>query len=215
MTGAVERLAAHVEAMKSNIDPSTVSRLMSLSRQVIEETKTKDVYPVLNLFCDWSLHPKLDRKDAQNVLGAIEEALSEEMKKAGHFTGDTLMATVSPRRLRDEMIALLTANTIDPAIADNLHYFVPIAARLTEDLIHKPLELTEKRLKEKMQKPAHGKRADVIRSLTIEPNTDPQIKAKFVVKADVRQNPSTPQMPGFYLQSPFVIAIDENGNPVA
>jgi hypothetical protein len=72
MTSSVERLAAHVETMKSNIDPSTVSRLMSLSRQLIEETKTKDRYPVLNLFCDWSLHPKLDRKDAQNVLGRLK-----------------------------------------------------------------------------------------------------------------------------------------------
>jgi hypothetical protein len=109
MTRSVERLAAHVEAMKRNIDPNTVSRFMSLSRQVIEETNTKDRYPVFNLFCDWSLHPKLDRKDAQNILGAIEEALLVEMVKPGHFTSDTLMAAVSPRRLQNEMIALLAA----------------------------------------------------------------------------------------------------------
>jgi hypothetical protein len=137
------------------------------------------------------------------------------MEKPGHFTADTFMATVSPRRLRDEMIALLSANTIDPTIADNLQYFVPLAARLTEDISHKPLELTDAKLKAKMEKPAGRKRADVIRSLIIEPNTDPQVKANFVIKADVRRNPPTPEMPGFFLQAPFVIATDGNGNPVA
>ena len=141
MKNSIERLAAQVEVMKTTIDQSTVSRLMLLSRQVIEETKKKDRYPVLNLFCDWILHPKLDRKDAQNVLAAVEKALSEEM----HFTADTFMATISPRRLRDQMIALFTANTVDPTIADNTHYFVPIATLLTEDVSRKPLELTERK----------------------------------------------------------------------
>jgi hypothetical protein len=215
MTNSVERLAAHVEAMKSNIDQSTVSRLMSLSRQVIEETKKKDQYPVLNLFCDWSAHPRLDRKDAQKVLAALEEALREEMEMPGRFTADTFTAIVSPRRLRNDMSALLTANTIDPTIADNPRYFVPIATCLVEDISHKPLELTEANLREKMKKPvAVGKRADVIRSLTIEPNTDPGIKANFVIKVDVRPNPPMPTS-GIYIQAPFVIATDEKGNPIA
>jgi hypothetical protein len=192
MTNSVERLAAHVEAMKSNIDQSTVSRLMSLSRQVIEETKKKDQYPVLNLFCDWSAHPRLDRKDAQKVLAALEEALREEMEMPGRFTADTFTAIVSPRRLRNDMSALLTANTIDPTIADNPRYFVPIATCLVEDISHKPLELTEANLREKMKKPvAVGKRADVIRS-----------------------NPPMPTS-GIYIQAPFVIATDEKGNPIA
>jgi hypothetical protein len=216
MTRLVERLAAHVEAMKRNIDPSTVSRFMSLLRQVIEETETKHRYPILNLFCDWSLHPKLDRKDAQNILAAIEEALLEEMEKPGHFTADTFTVTVSPRRLRDEMIALLTANTIDPAIADNPHHFVAMAACLTEDISHKPLELTEKRLKEKTDKPITvGKQAHVVRALTIEPNTNPEVKAKYMIKADIVRLPLTPQVQRIYIQAPFVIATDEKGNPVA
>jgi hypothetical protein len=175
---------------------------MSLSRQVIEETNTKDRYPVFNLFCDWSLHPKLDRKDAQNILGAIEEALLVEMEKPGHFTSDTLMAAVSPRRLRNEMIALLTANMIDPTVAENLHYFVPIVAWLTEDISHKPLELTEKKFNQKL---LAGKPANIIRALTLEPNTNPQIRAKFVIKADVRRYP-TPRIPTVFLAAPFVIA---------
>jgi hypothetical protein len=215
MTGSVERLAAHVEAMKRNIDPSTVSKLMSLSRQVLEETKKKDQYPILNLFCDWSLHPKLDRKDAKNVLAAIEDALSEEMEKPGHFTADTFMAIVSPRRLRDEMIALFKANIVDPTIAVSTHYFVPIAVRLTEDISHKPLELTEKGLEEKMIKPiAAGKQAYIVRALTIEPNSNPALKASFVIKAEVRPHPPL-QVPQIYIQGPFVIARDDKGNPVA
>jgi hypothetical protein len=173
--------------MKRNIDPSTVSRLMSLSRQVIEETGTKYQYPTLNLFCDWSLHPKLDRKSAQAILATIEDALRKEMEWAGHLTAGTLLATISPRRLQEEMIDLLARNRIDPNIAQNPQHFVPIAILLREEVIHKPLEIADKKLKEKLEMAASvGKRAQIVRSLTIEPDADPNLEVPFVIKVDVR-----------------------------
>lgn len=214
MTRSVERLAAHVEAIKRNIDPSSVSRLMSLLRQVIEESETKHRYPILTLFCNWSLHPKLDQKAAQTILATIEEALREEMTMPGHVTASTLLATVSPRQLQEETISLLARNTIDPAIAKNPQYFVRIAEVLREDVLHKPLELTETKLREKLEKAASTcARTLVVRSLTIEPNADPQVKAPFVIKIEIRPHPPTP--PTIYLQAPFVIATDAQGNPVA
>jgi hypothetical protein len=91
---------------------------------------------------------------------------------------------------------------IDPTVAENFQYFVPIVAYLTEDISHKPLELTEKKFNQKL---LAGKPANIIRALTLEPNTNPEIRAKFVIKADVRRYP-TPQMPAVFLAAPFVIA---------
>jgi hypothetical protein len=62
----LDRLAEHVAELKAGqISKSTVHRLMVLLRELLESRNEQDKYPVLRMFCDWSLHTKLtDQKRA-------------------------------------------------------------------------------------------------------------------------------------------------------
>jgi hypothetical protein len=143
MATVVERLASQVETLKRGpIDVNTATRLLTLARQVIEEDHSKSKYPTINLYADWSVHNKLDRKDAQKVLGDIEEALRIEMEeKPGHFDGNTMVRAVSPRKFGQELGELLRSKMIDPSVAEP-KYLVPIFESVLEEVSTKPLQLS-------------------------------------------------------------------------
>jgi hypothetical protein len=217
MATAVERLAIHVETLKRGpIDVSTATRLLTLARQIIETDKTKSTYPTINLYGDWCVHDKLDRKGAQKILAEIEDALRIELSgKPGHFDGDTMARAVSPRKFGQELSGLLKSKLIDPTVAEP-KYLVPILKSVLEEVSTKPLELPgdvfAKRLKEQR---SEKERIHIVKSLVIESNTDPQVKGNYQLRAVVTENPGHPNVPEINIASPMIIATDEAGNVVA
>jgi hypothetical protein len=217
MATAVERLATHVETLKRGpIDVSTATRLLTLVRQVIETDKTKSTYPTINLYGDWCVHDKLDRKDAQKILAEIEDALRIEMEeKPGHFDHNTMARVVSPRKFGQELSDLLKSKLIDPNVAEP-KYLVPILKSVLEEISTKPLELREDVLAQRMKEQrSETERIHIVKSLVIESNPDPQVKANYRLRAVVTQNPVNPNVPEINIASPLIIATDAAGNVVA
>jgi len=216
MPTAVERLANHVETLKrGSIDVSTATRLLTLTRQVIENDNSKSKYPTINLYGDWSVHDKLDRKDAQKILAEIDEAFRIEAKQPGHFDANTMARAISPRKFGQELGEALKAKLIDPSMAEP-QYLVPILRSIMQEISTKPLELPEAEFAKRMKEQRSEKdRIEIVKSLVIEPNQDPQNKAEYRLKAIVYPNPPVPNMPGFQLISPFILAQDQAGNIIA
>jgi hypothetical protein len=70
------RLAEQAANMKAgDITKSTVHRFMALLRELLEERNERKKYPFLTMFCDWSLHTKLDRSKAGDDLLDILDAM--------------------------------------------------------------------------------------------------------------------------------------------
>jgi hypothetical protein len=113
----LDRLAEHVAELKAGqISKSTVHRLMVLLRELLESRNEQDKYPVLRMFCDWSLHTKLDRSKAGNhaldsldAMWAKSKTVDEQMRK--------LIEGISPPRLQTEIASALAAARIDPTLA--------------------------------------------------------------------------------------------------
>jgi hypothetical protein len=75
LTGAVHRLSTHLAKMKAgDVSESTMHRCMGLLRQLLEERGDRKKYATLAMFCDWLLHPKLDRSKAGGDLLDILDA---------------------------------------------------------------------------------------------------------------------------------------------
>jgi hypothetical protein len=216
LSTALERLASHVEILKrGSIDVSTATRLLALSRQIIENDNSRSKYPTINLYGDWSVHNKLDRKDAQRVLAEIDEAFRIEAEQPGHFDGNTMARAISPRKFEQELGEFLKAKLIDPSIGEP-QYLVPILRSIMQEISTKPLELPEAEFAKRMKEQRSEKdRIQIVKSLVIEPNQDPQNKAEYRLRAIVYPNPPVPNMPGFQVITPFILAKDEAGNIIA
>ena len=68
MTNPRDRLIDHLPALRGDISKSTTQRLMALLRELLEERKERKKYSALTMYCDWSVHTKLDRSPAGSAL---------------------------------------------------------------------------------------------------------------------------------------------------
>lgn len=217
MATATERLATHVEALKrGTIDVSTSTRLLSLLRQVVETDSSKSKYPTINLYADWTLHNKLDRKDAQKILAEIEEALRIEISgKRGHFDANTMARAVSPQRFGTELQTILRRKLIDPSIAKP-NYLVPILQSIVEEVSTKPLELPADVLAKRMKEQrSEQQRILIVKSLVVEKNSNPQVEGNYGLKAAITFNPVMQNMPLLNIAAPLIIARDASGKIIA
>jgi hypothetical protein len=217
MARAVERLATHVEILKLGpINVSTATRLLMLARQVIEIDRMKSKYATVNLYADWCVHDKLDRNNAQKILAEIDDALRIEMERPGHFDANTMAQAISFRKFGQELSHLLKSKLIDPSIAEP-EYLVPILKSVLEEVSTKPLELPRdvlaKRSKDRCREMG---RIYTVKSLVIESNTDPQVRADYLLRAVVvTQSPAGPRASEINIAAPLIIATDAAGNIVA
>src|SRR2546423_7911209 len=120
VTALVDRLKKHVAKIRAgdNTD-STVHRLLALLRELLEERKERDKYPLLTMFCDWTLHTGLDRSKAgSGVLDTLDETWAWSQRVDEQIQG--LLRDISPQKLREQMISLLTSEFIDPSILDDV-----------------------------------------------------------------------------------------------
>lgn len=89
-------------------DDSRVVHLVVRTRKLIEARGLKKKFPLINFFCNWVVHPKIDRspegwwilKQITDIL--IQNAQSEDMRTIIEGVSNTL----APKRLRNEFIEL-------------------------------------------------------------------------------------------------------------
>lgn len=107
MSVLVERLKKHVAKMRAgDITDSTVHRLLALLRELLEERKERNKYPLLTMFCDWTLHTGLDRSKAgSGVLDILDEIWAWSQRVDEQI--QELLREISPQKLREQMISLL------------------------------------------------------------------------------------------------------------
>lgn len=206
MSKVVERLAEQAQKLKDgNINNDSVNNFMNYLRQFSDESGAN--VPHLKLYADWCVHPKLERKGAEGVLAQIESEFRKEVAgPPGTFTADTLIGSLSLEGLRADISSLLGQASVDAAMVANPRAFAPILSVLLEELTHKPLKLSDEKIKSRTAglKESETTTDYMITSLVMEPNTDKTIPRKFQITANVRPLPPHPRLPaGVNLRTHF------------
>lgn len=86
------------------------------ARKLLEQQKTLQSFPALKLCSDWAVHPKLDRSDAQLVLGYFD-AYELEYQKSGitmaEFRLEPLHNFMSHEGFRTELVQALAPHGVN------------------------------------------------------------------------------------------------------
>jgi hypothetical protein len=139
MSNLQERLVIHLQKLAAgDISESTTHRLMALLRELLEERNERRKYPALAMFCDWSVHTKLDRSAGG---GALLDMLDEIWANSTTVDQQIQILTneLSPQKLRVQMEQLLGSSFIHPGVIPNGHVFASIIDHLIADLVGKPI----------------------------------------------------------------------------
>jgi hypothetical protein len=147
-----DRLAKHVAEMKAGqISKSTVHRLMALLRELLETRSEQNKYSLLRMFCDWSLHTKLNRSEASNqALDILDAMWAKSTTVDAQFR--ELLEGISPAKLQTEIASLLAASLIDPSLVYSPRF--PMIVRnlindLTGKIVSRPAKSVQKRTLER------------------------------------------------------------------
>jgi hypothetical protein len=133
MSTVSDRLAEHMAKMKADINASTVHRFMVLLRELLEERNERKKYPLLTMFCDWSVHTKLDRSQAGNDLLDILDATWANSKTVDQQIKQ-LLTDISPSKLQAQMVSLLSTSLIDPTAISDVEACAKLFQHVIDDL---------------------------------------------------------------------------------
>lgn len=119
----------------SSPSPYEVTYLFVNLRILLEENKSKDSFSTLNLYCNWLVHPKLDRS-AKNLIETLQQKVSEHLESGSDFNqamSDVLGISQLEREL-DEVLSKCNISTVKQE-----SFWINILRTLFLELIDKPL----------------------------------------------------------------------------
>jgi hypothetical protein len=144
MFDPVNRLRRHVQQMidnKTGTSPEDAIGVLRLSRLILEQDKSKAVYPTLWLYCNWALHPEIDKQD-------LGWELLEEINKGLRDDVDPINAVCRALRLselRAEMSRLFAAKDIPPVVTYSLRNWRQFLGFMLDELTHRPIRFPANR----------------------------------------------------------------------
>ena len=139
-------MAQHVIVQKLNREfqqpirsERQVVYILAEIRKLLELTKTENKFGVLNFYCNWALHPEMDRPAAQKVVKLFDshEGLdTEKRKQVKDRIGKDFTETIKLDKLRKEIGKFCREHKIVETISSNFQewtHFMRHYARVIED----------------------------------------------------------------------------------
>lgn len=94
---------------RNTISPGDMLLIMSNSRKLLELTKSKSQYPVLNLYCNWLFHSEISRgEEVAKIFLRFTQAIADSCKKS-EGVNSAMSAGLSLEVLRKNFIDLFLA----------------------------------------------------------------------------------------------------------
>lgn len=175
MSNYQKQILTWFEELERNreIRVSNVSHLMSLCRHLLEDNHIQSKYPHLKFYCDWSLHPKLDRS---RLTIRILDQISDELSSPGPKEyNDVVLELIGLQHLRKELLALFVEFALPTHIFESRKQWTDLVSVLLNLLMDKPLtrEIPQSSV------PLPGKPWSYALSLRLGlPETDPALSRK-------------------------------------
>jgi hypothetical protein len=167
--------------MASGDISESTAQIYGLVRELLEARNEKSKYPTLVMYCDWSLHSKLNRSRAGNaLLDLLDSTWANSKNVDAQFK--ELCQAVSPYRLQHELIECLTTCLLNATLFEDRLKFLKFMTYLTADLLRKPIVRPENEIKNRMdERLAKGYRFMADR-LLFDRSDDNQNQIMFVAK---------------------------------
>lgn len=149
---ARSRLAEHVEGMWDRVDASTSTRLLSLTRQLLETLNDGKNFPHLQLFCDWFLHPQIDRS-SELILSKVDMLLNEMMQVSRGYREEqnALLEITSVRKMVRELGLLLQREGISSRFLSDRNTSFLFCGCVLDEIQQKPIARKENRFDKAVQ----------------------------------------------------------------
>ncbi|WP_028863782.1 hypothetical protein [Psychromonas aquimarina] len=125
---------------------SDVLRLFSLVRELAESKGKLKSYPSLRFFADWTLHPKLDRASARELISEIVTIYGKHKDGNPSDISKDISNLLSIDTLHQEIQELLIGSGLPVFLIEQPEPWQQCVSWLLQDLIDKPIigsEFTE------------------------------------------------------------------------
>lgn len=147
MNPLVDKLADTLRLLET--EPPTnlhISRIFQFVRQVIEEHGEKALYSLLHMYCDWMMHPKIDRsKKADSILAWIDEAILVQQS----WSSEGVRQAMGKDSLKNDFTAFLAAHSLPDRLVTDSDLWREFLRLALADLCEKPLHISDKARKPK------------------------------------------------------------------
>ena len=148
----MERQKSEIEEIcaNGNLNKSNVIHLLSNLRQIIEEHTAQSQYPVLNLYCNWVLHPIISGSNtAFRILEQLTDAMIAHNSDQGtQWINDAVIEGMQLHVLQLEILEFSRKYNIAVEILKSEFFWRVFAKILLDILCDKPL-VFPKKLKDK------------------------------------------------------------------
>jgi hypothetical protein len=138
MSDPRDRLIAHLKVLARDISSSTAHRFMVLLRELLEARNDRKKYPTLTLYCDWSVHTKLDRSSGGSALLDILDDMFANSTTMDHQL-QVLLSELYATKVRQQIIQLLGTSFIHFGVVLDDRAFASIISHVIADLVGKPI----------------------------------------------------------------------------
>jgi len=128
---------------KPRLQKGEVAHLFSLLRVLIEERSIKGTYPILDLYCDWSVHGSLDRSaECLRVLEALTGLFvaATESGFEGNEVHDGVNRILGIKQLRTELKQILQSHGLCSICVSDDENWKGFFGLLVQTLVERPLE---------------------------------------------------------------------------
>lgn len=111
-------------------------------RLIIEEDNLQSNYPILNLYCNWTVHHKISRS---NIAYRILEEITDSMiahnnnPKESQWINDAIIEGMRLHKLQTEILDFSNSLGIDLKILSNRKFWTDFGNQLLSILIDRPL----------------------------------------------------------------------------
>ncbi len=113
-----EKLRRHVS--KPISDEAGVVYLMVEIRKLMDVRRSAKTYPLLRLFCNWTVHTNLDHKndEAEGLLRSFDEAIQRVKAEAGRGFSLDFLDVLSLSRFREQIRTFFRSADIPTRLTD-------------------------------------------------------------------------------------------------
>lgn len=132
----VDRLRKSTEHSSSKVHKDWVLVILTLFRQHLEANSLIKKYPVLFFYCNWNVHPSLDRGIVQDFLGRISNVINND--KAGH-PADRISEILSMSHMRNDIRQILKQEGFESGIFEIEENWIIFTELMFQFLLNKPL----------------------------------------------------------------------------
>ena len=147
MSASVDRLRETLStAAGQPLTLEYVSRIGLLARQIVEEDNAKQRLSVLQLYCNWLLHSKIDQSaEADGVLASIDDIIFLR-QRVTTFSPQNVQSAMGFGALRSQLGNLLQSHNLPDQLVTNDARWKEFVRLFVRDLCTKPLRFSLPRL---------------------------------------------------------------------